>query len=204
MGSLISICKMLDTNKIEDDLTIRLINGFKQSTNHLNDTLNDLIKILIIKENTSLPAYTLSFEEILQKVMATVYLILVNESVTIDTDFSNAPTVNFSSAYLESIFLNLLTNSIKYRNPKNNLLIKMHTSISTDGTTKLIYSDNGIGMNMERIKGKIFGLHQRFHHNTDSKGIGLYLIHSQITALGGLIDVTSEEHIGTTFTITFK
>ena len=57
---------------------------------------------------------------------------------------------------------------------------------------------------MERVKDKIFGLYQRFHSNADSKGIGLYLIQSQVHALGGTIEFESEENIGTTFIITFK
>ena len=59
-------------------------------------------------------------------------------------------------------------------------------------------------MNMAKVKDRIFGLYQRFHDNADSKGIGLYLIHSQIIALGGTIEVASEVNVGTTFTITFK
>jgi sensor histidine kinase regulating citrate/malate metabolism len=57
---------------------------------------------------------------------------------------------------------------------------------------------------MSRVKNKIFGFHQRFHKNADSKGIGLFLIKSQLNALGGQIEVDSEVNIGTTFTITFK
>ena len=57
---------------------------------------------------------------------------------------------------------------------------------------------------MEMVKDKIFGLYHRFHDNTDGKGIGLYLLHSQITALGGKIEVDSEEEVGTVFTITFS
>jgi sensor histidine kinase regulating citrate/malate metabolism len=57
---------------------------------------------------------------------------------------------------------------------------------------------------MALAKDKIFGLYKRFHKNSDSKGIGLYLIHSQLTSLGGKIEVESEVNIGTTFTITFK
>jgi sensor histidine kinase regulating citrate/malate metabolism len=68
---------------------------------------------------------------------------------------------------------------------------------------KLIFSDNGIGFDMERVKGRIFGLHKRFHKG-QGKGVGLFLIHSQITALGGTIEVESKENEGTTFTISFK
>ena len=69
---------------------------------------------------------------------------------------------------------------------------------------ELIFADNGIGMNMAIVKERIFGLHQRFHTNADSKGIGLYLVQSQLNALGGGIKVTSNINVGTTFTLNFK
>ena len=73
----------------------------------------------------------------------------------------------------------------------------------TKKDTKLIFSDNGLGMDLERVKDRIFGLYQRLHNIANSKGIGLYLVHSQITSLGGKIEVASAVNIGTTLTITF-
>jgi sensor histidine kinase regulating citrate/malate metabolism len=68
----------------------------------------------------------------------------------------------------------------------------------------LVFKDNGIGFNMKLAEGKIFNMHQRFHHHPEGRGIGLYLVHSQVTSMGGTIVVSSEENVGTTFTITFK
>jgi PAS domain S-box-containing protein len=203
LTNLISICKKIDTKFVEDAKTVKFIEGFKQSTMLLNDTLNDLIRILIIKENRNIAIDHCVFEEILVKVKTSISTILLKNVVKIETDFAEA-TVSFVLIYLESIFLNLLTNAIKYANPTRYPLIKIRTFKDEDGYTKLTFSDNGRGMNIERVKNKIFGLYQRFHSNADGKGIGLYLIHSQITALGGKIEVESEEGIGTTFTITFK
>lgn len=204
LTNLVSICNLIKTDKIEDDLTKKFIENFKISTNYLNETLNDLIKILIVKENTNLSTEELDFQENLDKVKASVNMKLLNEGVILDVDFTKAPKVFFSSIYLESIFLNLITNAIKYRHHDRAPVIKIRTSKEENGTIKLIFSDNGIGMNMERVRNKIFGLYQRFHSNSDSKGIGLYLVHSQITTMGGKISVDSEENVGTTFTINFK
>ena len=204
LTNLISICNLLDTDKIEDARTVKLIEGFKTSTHHLNETLNDLIKVLIIKENVNLTIEELNFETILDNVKSSIYMKLIDSVATINADFTEAPVITFSKPYLESIFLNLFTNSVKYKHPERNPIIEVKTIRETNGQTKLTFSDNGIGMNMNSIKDRIFGLYQRFHSNTDSKGIGLYLIHSQITALGGKIEVESEVNAGTTFTITFK
>ncbi len=204
LTNLISICNRVDTRLIEDKQTKRLIEGFKYSTTLLNDTLNDLIKILIIKENRHLEINELFFGEILDKVKSSISTVLIKNAVQLEADFSQAASVHFSNVYLESIMLNLLTNAIKYAHPTRHPLVQIKTYIDAGGNTKLTFSDNGIGMNMAKIKNKIFGLYQRFHNNADAKGIGLYLVHSQVTALGGTIDVESEEGVGTTFTIAFK
>ena len=204
LTNLIAICRLLNNTTIEDARTKRLIEGFQQSTLQLNDTLNDLIEILIIKEKRNLPTIELGFQEMLTRVMDSISSNLSSVKATINSDFSEVPNVQFSNVYLESIFLNLLTNAIKYAHPERKPIINVLTKRNENGTIKLTFSDNGIGMNMERVKDRIFGLYQRFHSNSDSKGIGLYLIHSQITALGGSIEVESEENVGTTFTITFK
>jgi len=204
LTNLVMICKLIDLELIQDPSTLKLIEAFKTSTYQLNETLNDLIDILIIKENVDLKLDKLSFEEILDNIKESIHETLSESKVIIETDFSDAPTEFFTKVYLESIFLNLITNSIKYQHPQRNPIVKIKTIKDEFGRTKLTFTDNGLGMDMSRVKNKIFGFHQRFHKNADSKGIGLFLIKSQLNALGGQIDVESEVNIGTTFTITFK
>ncbi len=204
LTNLVSICNLIDSGKIDDPRTKQLINGFKHSTMLLNETLNDLIKVLFIKENTNLIREELFFKDVLDKVKNSISSLLLKNAVKIEIDFATCKSVNFIYVYLESIFLNLMTNAIKYSHPSRHPVIKIKTTREPDGNVQLSFTDNGMGMNLERVRNRIFGLYQRFHNNPDSKGIGLYLVHSQITALGGSIDVDSEENIGTTFTIHFK
>ena len=103
---------------------------------------------------------------------------------------------------MESIIQNLLTNALKYRSLKR----KPHIVVSTrrEGpSTVLRVSDNGLGIDMERFGDKLFGLHKTFHEHKDARGVGLFLIKTQIEALGGSIKAESEVDKGTTFIITF-
>ncbi len=204
LTNLVAICKIIKIDNTVDAFTRKLIEAFKTSTYTLNDTLNDLIEILIIKENRSIQKDQLTFEELFNKTTESLTISLQEQKVIMQADFSAAPSVIFVNEYLESIFLNLLTNAVKYRHPDRDLIITIKTKRESNGDTKLTFADNGIGINMAFAKDKIFGLYKRFHNNADSKGVGLYLIHSQITTLGGKIEVESEVNIGTTFTITFK
>jgi PAS domain S-box-containing protein len=194
LTNLVSICDIIQPENGIDEFTMQLIEGFKTSTYHLNETLNDLIEVLIIKENRSIHKDLLTFEEIFNKITESLSMSLLEKKVIINADFSAAPSVIFANEYLESVFLNLITNAIKYHHPDRDPIITIKTSRETNGDTKLTFADNGIGINMAFAKDKIFGLYKRFHTNEDSKGIGLYLIHSQITALGGNIEVESEEN----------
>jgi signal transduction histidine kinase len=66
----------------------------------------------------------------------------------------------------------------------------------------LIFQDFGIGIDLNRNRDKVFGLYQRFHNYPD-KGLGLYLVKSQVEAMGGTISIESEVDKGTT-TLIFK
>jgi len=202
LTNLMGILKLLDLETITDPKTRILLEAFKSSTTSLKTTLDDLINILIIKENTNHEVTILNLESHLNKVMNSIGNIIKVSEATIDFDFSLVNSVRFNSAYLESIFLNLITNSLKYSRPGVKPHIKISSDIKDNGV-QLSFSDNGLGMDWKKVKDKIFGLYQRFHSHPDSKGIGLYLVHSQITALGGSIEVETEPNKGTTFIISF-
>src|SRR5690606_9041237 len=64
--------------------------------------------------------------------------------------------------------------------------------------------DNGMGIDMERDRDNLFKLYKRFHHRTEGKGLGLYLVKMQAEALGGNISVTSELDKFTEFKVRLK
>lgn len=202
LTNLVAISNMLDTSTLQDENTAELIEGFKKSAAQLQDTLDDLIHVLLIKGDTSMELEPVYFEDICDRVIFTIQAMVQQSGLQLSTDFSEAEWAPFSPEYMESIFLNLITNSIKFAHPlrKPRVLIR---SFQKGKQVVLTFSDNGIGFNMERVKDRIFGLHKRFHKG-EGKGVGLFLIQAQITALGGTIDVESIENEGTIFTITFN
>jgi PAS domain S-box-containing protein len=203
LTNLTSMIKLLDFNTVTTDRSLKLLEGFKATTLHLNDTLNDLIDILVVKDNTNIQTEIISFEKSLSKIIKSINSLFSETNTQISFDFNLAESVKFNEPYLESIFQNLITNSIRYRSDDRNPKISINTEIQGEYTI-LTYSDNGIGFDINQVKDKIFGLHQKFHHHPESRGIGLYLIHAQITSLGGMISVDSEKNKGTTFKISFK
>ena len=202
LTNLIAISDLLDLSKIEDETTRELLQGFKISTHNLNDTLNDLIEILVMKETKNIEVELVTFSETSKKVQDSISNLIKDSDALIHTNFNSAPNVRFNPAYLERIFLNLITKSIKYARKDKKPIIFIY-SVIADDSVQLIFEDNGLGFNLSKVQHKIFGLYQKFHNHPDSKGIGLYLVHSQITSLGGTIEVESEENEGTKFIINF-
>lgn len=144
----------------------------------------------------------INLNQIVKEVLLSINSLIQNSAATITTDFTPFENVKFNKAYLKSIFLNLITNAIKYSSPDRFPIITLSTQLD-NGAKKLIISDNGIGFDMDNVKGKVFGLHQKFNNNKDSNGIGLYLVYNHITSLGGHITLESKLNEGAKFIITF-
>lgn len=112
-------------------------------------------------------------------------------------------TIFHNRAYIESILLNLVSNSLKYSKP--NVCPVVSITYNEENAEKILtINDNGIGIDLEKNGHKLFGLFKTFTHNPDAKGIGLYITKRQIEAMGGRITVDSVVNVGTTFKIYFK
>ncbi|MGV8880498.1 MAG: PAS domain-containing sensor histidine kinase [Sphingobacteriaceae bacterium] len=203
VNNLLSVFSILDLSKIEDEETLEFIGVLKLATENLRQTLNNYVDILSEKESLKVRVEEISLEESLQTVTESINSLTYNADVVFEIDFSAFERVKFNKAYLESIFLNLITNSIKYARPGYPPVISIRSAI-INGVKQLSFTDNGQGFDMEKVKGKVFGLHQKFHTHLDSKGIGLYLVYNHITSLGGTIDLESVPEEGSKFTISFK
>ena len=203
LSNLTGLLNLIEDIPIENQELSEIINGFSKSTHLLNDTINDLVKVIIIKDNPSIKKEDVPLNEIFENVFSQLSFQIELQKPIIKLNFEKVSVLNTNKAYFESILINLLTNSLKYKSESRKLKITI-TANQTDDTVYLIFKDNGIGIDLERNRDKVFGLYQRFHNYPDSKGLGLYLVKSQVETMGGTISIDSEVNKGTTFTLTFK
>ncbi|WP_281232303.1 PAS domain-containing sensor histidine kinase [Flavobacterium gelatinilyticum] len=203
LSNLIGLLNLIEDIPVENEELEEILTGFTKSTHLLNETINDLVKVIIIKDNPSMQKEEVFLQEIFENVFNQLSFQIELHKPIIKLKFEKVPTLIINKAYLESILLNLLTNSIKYKSENRKLKISI-TAEQIDHKAILTFKDNGIGIDLERNRDKVFGLYQRFHNYPDSKGLGLYLVKSQVETMGGTISIDSEVNKGTTFTITFK
>jgi signal transduction histidine kinase len=116
-------------------------------------------------------------------------------------DFEALPEIVTVKAMLQSIFYNLLSNAIKFRSPDRKLKVVAASRVE-NGKAILEVSDNGLGFNTELHGEKLFKLYKRFHTHVEGRGLGLYLIKSQVDVLHGTIEAESVPGKGSLFRIT--
>ena len=203
VSNLISVFNLLDVSKIEDDETLEFIGMLKSATENLKDTLNKYVDELSQKDLLSVQIEELDLNDCLQVVKRSLSTLILNSKTIINADFFEVKKIKFNRAYLESILLNLITNSIKYARTDYTPVITIYSK-QVNGVNQLIFRDEGLGFDIDKVKDRIFGLNQKFHQHSDSKGIGLYLVHNHVTSLGGHITIDSKVNEGTMFVISFK
>jgi signal transduction histidine kinase len=187
------------TNEFKDEISDKI----HECVIQLDSTLNDLVELIASKSGENIKSENLDLQTEFDKVLYSIDSQVQQSELQVETNFSERSQIYFPKQFLNSILLNLLTNAIKYKSDDRKLLIRLRTE-SKIGETILHFSDNGIGMNLKTIGDKIFGLYQRFHTDIEGKGMGLYIIKSQIEAMGGRIEVESEPGQGTSFRIYFN
>lgn len=203
LSNLTGLLTLVDDIEIEDSELKEILDGFNKSTQLLNETVNDLTKVMIIKDNPSIQKEKVLLNEVFENIFGQLQFQIDLHKPIFTIDFNKVDTLFINKPYIESILLNLLTNALKYKSDSPKLKITITTSQQAD-TTILKFKDNGIGIDLKRHGAKVFGLYQRFHNYPDSKGLGLYLVKSQVEAMGGSIKIESMVNKGTTFTLTFK
>jgi PAS domain S-box-containing protein len=198
LSSLLFLYRQEDDKERKDVL----FEKFETVIHHLTTTLNELVEALKIQEGTKKQTEHIAFEETLKKIQAIISGQILQSNSIISTNFEVA-NILYNKTYLESIFLNLLTNAIKYSSPKRRPRIHIETKQIQDELI-LSFRDNGLGIDLQKNANKLFGFHKTFHRHAEAKGVGLFLTKTQVEAMGGKISIESEVDKGTKFIINFS
>jgi PAS domain S-box-containing protein len=166
--------------------------------------LNELNEVLKIKQDKNIPKQDIHFEKMMHQVTSMLTARITEVKAQITFNFSKAAVIHYPSIYMESILLNLLDNALKYHSPERLPEISLETDTDASGNVMLAVRDNGLGINLGRYGHQVFKLRKTFHNHPESRGIGLFMIKSQIEAMGGSISVESSENKGTTFFVNFS
>jgi signal transduction histidine kinase len=200
--NLVSLTQMQKETGLPVELKEEIFDKIHLCVVQLDGTLKDLLEIVASKAEGKIKSEVLNLEEEFNQILNSIENQVQDSGLQVEVDFSDVSTIYFPKPFLNSILLNLVTNAIKYKSAERRLMIKLKSE-TKNGQSLLHFSDNGIGIDLEKFGDKIFGLYQRFHTHAEGKGMGLYIIKSQVEAMGGTIEVESKPNQGTHFRICF-
>lgn len=198
MSNLVGLIHLLEQNEGNLDENVQLIRMMKSSILDLQKSLDNVDKILAGAGMTSEEPKVLQLKVLVYQVLRSFAQEVKAAGVTVNADFSKAPSIRYPYSHLHSYFVNLISNAIKFRSTKRKLQLTIRSYPTIDGLNIMV-QDNGIGIDLEQFGDRIFQIHERFHAAEYGKGLGLFMIKKQLHYLGGDISVESEPDKGTTF-----
>ena len=181
----------------------KLLNMVKDTSENLDETIIQLNEVVKIKETHGKKMVMVKVISCFKDVMQSINGLVEESDVEVRYNIPDELLVYAVKPYLTSIFLNLLTNSIKYAKKDRKPVITIRSEVSAEHTV-LFFKDNGVGIDLDRYGAKLFGMYKTFHGNKDAKGIGLFMTKNQMDAMDGKIDVVSQLDKGTEFKLIFK
>ncbi|MFT6049994.1 MAG: signal transduction histidine kinase [Patiriisocius sp.] len=195
--------ELIGMNDDSTSETDESMNRLSNIADNLNKTITDLNEIISVK-NTNLDyRKIIKFQDVYDRVSTTLENEIKGAKADLFVDFTEFPEVEHIEPYLESILQNLLVNALRNKHPNRNSTIQICTYYDDDDNGCLLIKDNGLGIDLEAFGDQIFSMHQTFHNNANTTGMGLYMTRNQVESLGGIIEVESVLDKNTTFNIRF-
>lgn len=199
VANILGLSQLLDDEETSPEFRQRALEGIRLAAQNLDQIIQDLNQILSQRQNIPDDREELMLAPLVETVLNNLGSLTSDGLPMLIQDFE-VPSLFCVRSYLESILQNLLANAIKYRHPDRPLEIQLSTRRVEDGIL-LTIRDNGLGMNLDQVGSRLFQLYKRFHPHIEGQGLGLYLVKTQVEALGGQIAVESTEGDGCCFAI---
>ncbi|MEO5998477.1 MAG: PAS domain S-box protein [Chitinophagaceae bacterium] len=203
VANIIGLCDVLQTDNLTDDFKSEILGALSSSVNRLDDVFRDLNNILKVRREVNDIKEVVCFSKLIKNITLSIESIIEKEKALVLFDFSEVDEMLTIKSYLHSIFYNLISNSLKYKQHGISPVIKIRTQ-QLKNKVVVFFNDNGIGIDLEKRGDQVFGLYKRFHTDmAEGKGMGLYMVKTQVESIGGKIGITSEVNKGTEFKIEF-
>jgi len=203
VANIIGLAEELNDNQLALSEIKVLRQYLLQSAKQLDHVILDLNNVLQVKHEINENKEKVTLSIILEEIKSSISHIIRDENVDFLIDFSEADELFTIKSYLHSVFYNLISNSIKYRRAVAAPIIEIKSLLNGDKLT-IHYKDNGLGIDLNKYGDQLFGLYKKFHHHVEGRGMGLFMVKTQLETLKAEISVESQVDQGTEFTIEFN
>ena len=210
MNAIIGLTTIIEKNLDDKKTVSENLRKISLASNHLLTLINDILDISKVESGKiSLIPQTFSIVETVENLMNLSQPMIKEKNIEFGFHINRMEKeyLHTDQLRLNQIYINVLSNAIKYTEPNGRVTVDMKEEESEkEGCVKLTYivSDTGIGMSKEFMA----HLYEPFSRQTDSRvnsiqgtGLGLAITKQMVDLMGGTIECQSEQGVGTTFTV---
>ena len=210
MNAIIGLTTIAEKN-LDDPASVgESLRKISMASNHLLTLINDILDISKVESGKlNLSPLVFSIVETVENLVNLSQPMIREKNIEFNFRTGRMETEYFyaDQLRLNQIYINILSNAIKYTQPGGRVSVDMREEESEKpGCVQMVYrvSDTGIGMSPEFME----TMYQPFSRQTDSRvnsiqgtGLGLAITKQMVDLMGGRIDCWSEQGKGTTFTV---
>jgi PAS domain S-box-containing protein len=185
--------------KVKEEEFDRLVNRVIANATRMERLINDLLNFSKL-ERQNISKSLIDMNKLVNEILND--LRSHERSRTLNIHISTLEPAYGDLSLIRQVWINLLSNALKYTNKKDVADITIGCS-HVNGTICYNVSDNGAGFDM-KYSDKLFGVFQRLHRVTDFEGtgVGLALCKSIVQRHGGKIWAEAEPGNGAKFLFT--
>ncbi len=199
VARIMGLASIFDKQNPSNPVNTTILEKTSEAALDLDKVIHDLGFILQIQTDIPIEKSSIDLVELIESIKLKFEEEIAKTSATINVSLQKNILVT-NKDYLNNILTNLISNSLKHRQSEKPAEITI-TFQELEAVYKLTVEDNGAGIDTDYFASKIFEPFQRFNDFTKGTGLGLYLVKTQVTNLGGRINLVSTLGKGTKVTI---
>lgn len=190
------LLKMSDApglNEEQDEQTQGIIDSGK----HLLSLIEELLELSRIEAHKLIIEFNVvSITDALSESLIILIPVATEHNIEIINNVDSQYLVKADDKRLKQIFINLISNAIKYNDINGRVTI--NARLQENNRIRFSVEDNGDGLTFEQ-QAELFNPFQRFNTKNEGIGLGLYITQNLVHLMNGEMGVESEINKGSTF-----
>ena len=154
-----------------DEKAQRYLQTISDSAKQMGQLIDDLLVFSRMGRQEMLRV-TVNLNQLMKTVLHDLRLDLQGKPIS--WTIGSLPDVAGDPVMLRQVFMNLISNAVKFTATKTDPRIEIGALHRTPGEATVFVRDNGVGFDMQYVN-KLFGVFQRLHRNDEFEGTGIGL-----------------------------
>lgn len=154
-----------------NDKAARYLQTISDSAKQMGQLIDDLLVFSRMGRQEMLQT-AVDLNRLIQTILYDLRLDLQGREIS--WTIATLPEVSGDPAMLRQVFMNLITNAVKFTSTRLIAIIEIGIDRPTPGEVVIFVRDNGVGFDMQ-YAGKLFGVFQRLHRMDEFEGTGIGL-----------------------------